>query len=164
MMKLSVITVAALAFSGAAFAAGSHSGGHDEMAIGKPGKKAKVTKTILVTMSENEDGKMLFTPSKLSFKEGQTVRLKFHNKGEVKHEFVMDDEQAVMKHKAYMEKFPEMEHDDANAISLEPGEKGEIVWTFGKTGYFTFACLVPGHYESGMHGKLDVDRAVVDNN
>ena len=33
-----------------------------------------------------------------------------------------------------MEKFPEMEHDDPNAIRLAPGETGEIVWTFANAG------------------------------
>ncbi|MEO9960025.1 MAG: hypothetical protein ABJF07_06990, partial [Nisaea sp.] len=55
-----------------------------------------------------------------------------------------------------MERFPEMEHADPNSISLQPGETGEILWTFTNTGDFEFACLIPGHYESGMHGPLTV--------
>ncbi len=163
MKRVSVMFVALLGIATAAVAAGSHSGGHDKLAIGQPGKKAKVTKTVQITMSEDDEGKMLFTPAKLSFNEGQTVRLKFVNNGNADHEFVMDDEKAIMEHKQLMEQFPEMEHDDANAIRLAPGEKGEFIWTFGKTGDFMFACLVPGHYEAGMHGKLDIDRAVAAN-
>jgi uncharacterized cupredoxin-like copper-binding protein len=160
MRSVSVLLAASFVFAGAAFAAGSHSGSHDTMAIGKPGKKAKVTKTVQVIMKENEDGSMLFVPARLSFKEGQTVRLKFANKGEVHHEFVMDEVHALAEHKKLMEKFPEMEHDDPNAISLAPGKKGEIIWTFAKSGTFAFACLVPGHQEAGMHGLIDIDRAV----
>ena len=61
------------------------------------------------------------------------------------------------KHKALMAKFPEMEHDDPNAIRLQPGEEGTIVWNFANAGSFEFACLIPGHYESGMHGALTVN-------
>ncbi|NDW02705.1 plastocyanin/azurin family copper-binding protein, partial [Salipiger sp. PrR002] len=30
-------------------------------------------------------------------------------------------------------------------------------WTFGEPGTFEFACLLPGHYEAGMHGPLTVN-------
>jgi len=57
----------------------------------------------------------------------------------------------------YLEKFPEMEHDDPNAVRLEPGEEAEIIWTFGEAGTFEFACLLPGHYEAGMHGPIIIN-------
>ncbi|NCW99267.1 MAG: plastocyanin, partial [Betaproteobacteria bacterium] len=34
--------------------------------------------------------------------------------------------------------------------------KGEIVWTFNRVGEFDFACLLPGHYEAGMRGTINV--------
>ena len=37
------------------------------------------------------------------------------------------------------------------------GEEAEIVWTFGEAGEFEFACLIPGHYEAGMHGPLAIN-------
>ncbi|MDY8110895.1 cupredoxin domain-containing protein [Fulvimarina sp. 2208YS6-2-32] len=140
-----------------AYAAGSHSGGHDdEMAIGKAGKVADVARTIEVVMSENDDGAMLFEPAAIKVRAGETVRFKIVNEGETDHEFVMDSEDEIQEHKALMEKFPEMEHADANAIRLEPANSGEIIWSFTKPGSFEFACLIPGHYESGMHGPLTV--------
>jgi len=57
---------------------------------------------------------------------------------------------------AYLEKFPEMEHEDPNAIRLAPGKSGEIVWKFTNDGVFKIACLVPGHYDTGMHGDVTV--------
>ena len=68
----------------------------------------------------------------------------------------MDKQEAILEHKALMEKFPEMEHDDPNAIRLAPGKRGEIVWTFSKAGTFAFGCLIPGHYEAGMKGDIAV--------
>ena len=143
-----------------AYAAGSHSGGHDdEMAIGKPGEAANVARTIEVVMSENDDGAMLFSPSAIQVKAGETVRFKIVNEGETEHEFVMDSMDEIQEHKALMEKFPEMEHADANAIRLEPDNSGEIIWSFTKPGSFEFACLIPGHYEMGMHGPLTVSES-----
>jgi uncharacterized cupredoxin-like copper-binding protein len=49
-----------------------------------------------------------------------------------------------------------MEHDDPNAQSIEPGKQKDILWKFSKPGTFEFACLIPGHYEAGMHGKVVV--------
>ena len=42
------------------------------------------------------------------------------------------------------------------AASLKPGESGEIIWQFTKAGNFHFACLIPGHLEAGMSGKISV--------
>lgn len=139
-----------------AIAAGNHAGGHGEMAVGEPGQKTKVTQTIRVSMKETDDGRMVFTPDSFKVRKGQTIRFAVKNDGEVDHEFVLDQEDKVMEHKALMEKFPEMEHDDPNAIRLAPGESGEIVWKFTNDGVFKVACLVPGHYDAGMHGNVTV--------
>lgn len=154
LMIASMTTV--LALGQAAFAAGEHVGGHDEYAIGMKAEKAKAKRTINITMREDQEGKMIFEPKKLQFRQGETVTLNFVNKGATKHEFVMDTQENVLEHKAVMEKNPDMEHADDNSLSLEPGEKGQIIWTFAKSGDFAFACLIPGHYESGMHGPLKV--------
>lgn len=149
------------AIPGAALAAGNHAGGHGHgeaamMEIGKPGDPAKVSRTVTITMMEKDDGGMVFEPSSLAIEQGETVRLKFVNKGRLDHEFVMDVEEGILEHKALMEKFPEMEHADPNSIKLAPGATGEIVWTFAKAGDFGFACLIPGHYDSGMKGEISV--------
>ena len=38
-----------------------------------------------------------------------------------------------------------------------PGKTGEIVWTFNRAGEFDFACLIAGHYEAGMVGRITVN-------
>lgn len=156
------ILIAALLMTvtpGAALAAGDHAGGHGEagmMAIGQPGDASEAKRTVQIVMMEKSDGSMIFQPQGLRVKEGETVRLKFLNKGKVDHEFVMDVQEGIMEHKALMERFPEMEHADPNSIKLSPGDRGEIVWTFAKAGDFGFACLIPGHYDSGMKGQISV--------
>lgn len=155
-MKKTLIIGALLALTALpAWASGSGEHAHD-LAIGTAGDAKKVERTITIAMRETTDGKMMFSPSNFSAKAGETVRLKFSNPGENDHEFVMDTTEAILEHKALMAKFPEMEHDDANAIRLQPNGKGEIIWTFGKAGDYAFACLIPGHYEAGMKGKLKV--------
>lgn len=163
MRRVCLMLATSLLLTVPVMASGTHSSAHDEIPIGKPGDKKKVTRTIEIIMKEDGQGKMMFSPAKLVFKEGQTVKLRFVNQGEMDHEFVMDEEATIIEHKAVMEKNPDMEHDDPNAIRLAPGARGEIVWTFSKPGTFKFACLVPGHFEAGMHGPLEVDSAVATN-
>ena len=55
-----------------------------------------------------------------------------------------------------MKKFPEMEHEEAHMTHVKPGKSGEIVWQFDTPGEFQFACLLPGHFEAGMVGKVVV--------
>ena len=152
---LTVVFTAFLATS--ALASGTHEGGHNAaMAVGEPGKKAEATQTIRVSMKETDDGKMIFTPNTFKVRKGQTVVFAIKNAGELDHEFVLDQEEKVMEHKAVMEKSPDMEHDDPNAIRLAAGKSGEIIWKFTNDGTFKIACLVPGHYDAGMHGDVTV--------
>ncbi|NTF22705.1 copper oxidase [Agrobacterium rubi] len=152
---LTVVFTAFLATS--ALASGTHEGGHNgAMAVGEPGKKAEATQTIRVSMKETADGKMIFTPNTFKVRKGQTVVFAIKNAGELDHEFVLDQEEKVMEHKAVMEKSPDMEHDDPNAIRLAAGKSGEIIWKFTNDGTFKIACLVPGHYDAGMHGDVTV--------
>ena len=153
MTRFTTLTAAMLALAAPAFA----SPGHDEMAIGMPGDAAHVDRTVEISMLETDEGEMLYEPSDLAFSTGETVRLVITNDGEQEHEFVLDTPEENQEHKAVMEEFPEMEHDDPNAVRLEPGELGEIVWTFANDGTFEFACLILGHYEAGMHGDVVVE-------
>jgi uncharacterized cupredoxin-like copper-binding protein len=156
-MKPAYMTAAILLLStGLASASPGHSGSHDEMAVGKPGDDAQATRTINVTMYESNDGEMLFRPNSFEVTEGQTIRISILNEGQLDHEFVLDEKAKNAEHRELMMKFPEMEHDDPNAIRLEAGKRGDIIWTFSNTGTFEFACLIPGHYESGMHGAIEV--------
>ncbi|MBB3286872.1 MULTISPECIES: plastocyanin/azurin family copper-binding protein [unclassified Rhizobium] len=156
-MKNYILALAFVALATPTLASGNHAGGHDEkMAVGEPGDKTKVTQTIRVTMKETEDGKMLFQPAVINVRKGQTVKIAIKNAGGTDHEFVLDQEDKILEHKAVMEKFPEMEHADANSIRLPAGQSGEIVWKFTSDGEFKFACLIPGHYEAGMHGDVTV--------
>jgi uncharacterized cupredoxin-like copper-binding protein len=52
---------------------------------------------------------------------------------------------------------PGMEHAEPNMITLKAGQRGGIVWQFDKSGTVDFACLIPGHLEAGMTGKVRVE-------
>ncbi|MGJ8544802.1 MAG: copper-binding protein [Sulfitobacter sp.] len=160
MKNLLLTTAIAFTFAAPVFAAGSHSGGHGDaraeaIAVGLPGDAAKVDRSINITMVETEDGEMLLKGGDMSFKKGETIRFVIENKGELEHEFVLDTIEGNVAHKAQMAKMT-MEHDDPNSIRLDPGASGEVIWTFANEGTFEAACLILGHYESGMFREVTV--------
>lgn len=127
----------------------------DDFAAGKPGDATQSFRVLEVTMSE-KDGAMVYTPAEINVKLGEQIKFIIHNAGALKHEFHLASVQQNASHRIEMQKNPEMEHDDPNAQSVEPGKDAAILWRFSKPGEFEFACLIPGHYEAGMHGKIVV--------
>ena len=157
-----IVLLAALALSGAAFAGGNHADGHhhgsghshgdQETDIGKPGVATKAARTITIEMND----KMRFTPASIQARQGETIRFVVKNMGQLKHELSLGTQKELREHLELMRKFPDMEHDEPNSVSLAPGQQGEIVWQFTKSGTVHFACLIPGHYEAGMKGAVQV--------
>ncbi len=124
----------------------------EQTAWGIAGTPAQVTRTISIDMTDA----MRFSPDTLTIKEGETVRFVVRNTGRMLHEMVIGTPEALAKHAAMMARFPNMEHDEAYMVHVEPGKTGEIVWHFNRAGSFEFACLIAGHYEAGMRGTLTV--------
>ena len=99
---------------------------------------------------------MRFTPNALSFKQGETVRFVVNNQGKVLHEMVIGTKKELDDHAALMLKFPNMEHDEPYMAHVAAGKSQELIWTFNRAGNFEFACLIAGHYQAGMVGKITV--------
>ena len=114
--------------------------------------RKKTTRTIEIRMTDN----MRFAPKAIQVKLGETVRLVAVNAGKVLHELVIGTPQELKAHAEMMKKHPGMEHDEPYMAHVNPGQKGTIVWTFNRAGSFEFACLIPGHFEAGMIGRITV--------
>jgi len=121
---------------------------------GIAGDAKSVTRTVTLAM----DDTMRFTPDKLAFKQGETVRFVIRNQGKLLHELVIGTKPELDAHAAMMVKFPGMEHDEPYMAHVPAGKSGELVWTFNRAGEFDFACLIAGHYQAGMAGKISVTR------
>ena len=154
--RLPIVAVLGLALHwSAAFATGSHAGGHgndEASAIGAPAMAADATRTVDVDMTDA----MRFNPASVMARPGETVRFRVKNSGQLKHEFVLGTKKALKEHGEMMKQNPEMEHADENMVTLAPGKTGEVVWRFTKTGKVDFACLQPGHHDAGMKGQVVV--------
>ncbi len=119
---------------------------------GIAGDAKAVKQTINLSMSDT----MRFTPDKIEVKQGDTIKLVLKNTGTQMHELVIGTKKELDEHAALMVKFPKMEHEEPYMAHVAPGKTGEIVWTFNKPGDFDFACLIVGHYQAGMVGKIKV--------
>ena len=124
----------------------------EQKAWGIAGDAKAVTRTIEIRMGDN----MRFTPDLIDVREGETIRLVHRNQGKLQHEFVLGTKKELDEHAALMVKFPNMEHDEPYMAHVAPGQRGEIVWAFNRAGEFDFACLIAGHYQAGMVGKVRV--------
>jgi uncharacterized cupredoxin-like copper-binding protein len=113
-----------------------------------------------------------FEPDSVDVETGETVRFVFTNKGDVVHDAFIGDEAAQEEHEAEMHEAEEdmngdmddeaaHEDDDdgmhgEDGISVEPGETGEITYTFDEPGEILIGCHEPGHYDAGMIVTVNV--------
>jgi uncharacterized cupredoxin-like copper-binding protein len=116
------------------------------------GNAKAVKRTVQIQMTDN----MRFTPDRVEVQQGETVRFSLTNTGRVLHEMVLGTAPVLAEHAALMKRFPNMEHDEPYMAHVPPGKTGEIIWTFNRPGEFDFACLIAGHFEAGMVGKIVV--------
>ena len=151
--KSYAVVLLTTAAAGLAMPAHAHDAAH--FSAGEPGNPKRPARVIVVTMKEG-DGKMLYFPDKIEVRKGEQIRFILQNTGELDHEFLLATTEENLKHGEVMKKYPDMEHDDPNGKRLKPKGKSEIVWRFTKAGEFEFACLIPGHREAGMLGKITV--------
>ena len=121
-----------------------------ETDFGRTGDPRKAAHTIRVDMSD----RMRFSPDTIEVKPGDTVRFVVRNSGRTMHEMVLGTMKELRDHAELMKKHPGMEHDEPYMAHVGPGKTAEIVWQFTKAGEFYFGCLIPGHFEAGMIGKI----------
>jgi uncharacterized cupredoxin-like copper-binding protein len=124
----------------------------EEHPWGRQGDPARATRTVMIGMSDA----MRFTPAEIRVKQGETIRFVVKNDGKAMHEMVIGTLAELKAHGELMKKFPNMEHDEPYMAHVDPGKSQEIVWTFTKAGEFHFGCLVPGHFDAGMIGRIVV--------
>jgi uncharacterized cupredoxin-like copper-binding protein len=124
----------------------------EQMPFGRAADPKKAKRVVKVEMTDQ----MRFVPAEITVKRGEIVRFVPTNKGQVMHEMVLGTMDDLKAHAQMMKKHPEMEHDEPHMAHVAPGKSGEMGWQFNKTGAFYYGCLLPGHFEAGMVGKVVV--------
>ena len=158
LLTASILTVTIATTSGALYAhSENHAGEAPEFdpvttEFGQFESDMHPVKTIEITMTDQ----MRFTPSLIHVNKGDVIRFVHTNPGQLMHEFVLGTESTLDQHAEMMKKFPGMEHSEPYMSHVQPGSTGEVTWKFSNEGEFSFGCLIPGHYDAGMKGKIVV--------
>jgi uncharacterized cupredoxin-like copper-binding protein len=139
-------------------AAGAGPSGHTHAAPsasarGGPGNPAEAQRTVRVEARD-----VAFDVKQIRVRSGETIRFLVTNTGEAPHEFAIGSPEEQEEHRAMMRDKPEMVHEDANVVTVQPGETKELVWRFGADAPLEFSCNLPGHAEQGMTGSFRVVR------
>ncbi|MEY3610926.1 MAG: hypothetical protein RJB14_648 [Pseudomonadota bacterium] len=139
------------------WAATGHGHSHGNEA-GHVDNAAPVAQVVSRSLDIRMDDTMRFAPDTLQVQAGETIRFVVYNAGKVEHELVLGNDEDIRAHAENMKKGTDHSHSHAGAaaISVAPGQKGELVVTLSKTGTLQMACLIPGHFEAGMKGQLNV--------
>lgn len=109
---------------------------------------------VEVIMTDNA-----FEPSEFAVVAGETVTFKFSNSGTLAHDAFIGDAADQEEHGQSMDSSEDMEGhnmDGGDALLIEPGETGELTYTFEKAGDIIIGCHQPGHYEAGMKSTVTV--------
>ncbi len=111
-------------------------------------------RTVAVAMED-----MKFVQAELTVKTDETIDFRFTNNGQVAHDAFVGDNAAQMEHEAEMvEMGATTDHDDDEAaIVLQPGESGDLAYTFDTAGNYEVGCHQPGHYAAGMKMNVTVE-------
>lgn len=109
-------------------------------------------RVVKVEMTDNA-----FNPNSSTASVGETVTFRFTNNGSATHEAFIGDAEAQAEHAETM-KSDSGGHDahGGEGLTLEPGESGELSFTFDEPGKILIGCHQSGHYETGMKATVTV--------
>jgi uncharacterized cupredoxin-like copper-binding protein len=127
----------------------------EQHAFGMEGNPKMANRTISISM----DDSMHYSQSEIRVKQGETVTFVISNKGKLLHELVIGTGEELQKHAELMRKNPTMEHEEPYMAHVKPGSTEKMTWKFSKAGTFLYGCLVAGHFEAGMKGRIVVAAA-----
>jgi uncharacterized cupredoxin-like copper-binding protein len=100
-----------------------------------------------------------FEPDTLEVRRGETVRFVFTNDGKLPHDAFIGDAEAQDDHEDDMRADDDShghEGESDDAVTVEPGDTGELTYTFEDEGTLEVGCHQEGHYESGMTVTIEV--------
>ena len=94
-----------------------------------------------------------FGPDQLTVVEGTRVRFLVDNGDPIHHELITGEPEVHRRHANGTEE----EHPSVpGEVSVGPNDTAITTFTFDTPGVYEFACHLPGHYEYGMRGEIEV--------
>ena len=98
-----------------------------------------------------------FAPTAIDVRAGEKVRFVFKNTGRIVHDAFIGDPAAQDEHEKEMRGAHGGDHGKgSNAVSIEPGKKRTLTYTFDQPGSILLGCHQPGHYTGGMKATINI--------
>ena len=95
----------------------------------------------------------MFEPSRLRVVEGTRVRFVVDNGDPIGHELIVGPPDVHARHASGTHpRHPTV----AGEVSVRPNQRASTSYRFDEPGTMKFACHLPGHYDYGMHGEVEV--------
>lgn len=128
----------------------------ESVTFGDAGSAAHVDRTVVVIMKDTA-----YSIKSLKVHSGETVRFIIKNHDDIDHEFTMGPKDIQAKDRADMKAMAEKGEEDTMtvpwAVSVPANKTKELIWKFaGPPTKIEFDCNIPGHYEAGMSGTIDI--------
>ena len=120
--------------------------GDDEPTIAGAGED----RTVEIEMRD-----IAFAPTAVDVRTGEKVRFVFTNTGQVAHDAFIGDAAAQDEHEKEMRGGHDHGH-GSNAVTVAPGKRAQLVYTFDRPGQVVIGCHQPGHYTGGMKATVNV--------
>jgi uncharacterized cupredoxin-like copper-binding protein len=118
--------------------------------VGEPDTKALGPGDVTVEIDIHHSA---FAPDQLTVVEGTRVRFLVDNGDPIHHELITGEPEVHRRHADGTEaRHPSV----PGEVSVGPNDTAVTTFTFDTPGVYEFACHLPGHYEYGMRGEIEV--------
>lgn len=114
---------------------------------GGPGDSDRMA-TVEITMRHSR-----FTPARIAVEPGTPVRFVVRNADPIPHEFIVGPDEVHRRHEQGTEAWHAPRPGE---VSVAAFDEAETTWVFDRPGTIAFGCHLPGHWDYGMHGEVDV--------
>lgn len=133
----------------------------DNSGHGNPADPVKFDRIIEVTAYD-----IAFEPASITVSRGETVKFVVTNTGQLPHELILGTKKEQMAHAEQMRgmspddmKDHMHQHGMDKGVLVQPGQMREFIWTFPTDiEQIEFACHIPGHYQAGMTGIVEINK------
>lgn len=120
--------------------------------FGRMGSSREISRTVEIDMSEDRR----IAPSDISVNQGETIRFLIRNSSKELHAFMLGSAAEIDDRASEVKSGALTVEDGMSSRRVAPGRSVELVWEFTTEGIFEIACLVTGHADPVMRGRISV--------
>jgi uncharacterized cupredoxin-like copper-binding protein len=122
-----------------------------EKEYGRSGDAGKVKRSIDIDLSQER-----IAPGEIRIKRGETIKLIVKNTGAATAAVSLGTAAQIKERAALAKKFPTMEMNQPEHVTIKSGQSAELIWEFSKAGEFQLGSSNPADLNAGRLSKVIV--------